>query len=156
MPRSYASRQAAAATRHGGDRTPAKPAAVSGPGALSKRTDGKPGEVQPITSFPAASQGQRQALEDVQRAAPMRSGGPAVPEAPTGEPLPPGRPAADPFGPSRRPNEPLTAGAELGAGRPAPSSSMMLRDRIATWFQETRDPMWAEMLEDLDAEAGLG
>lgn len=150
MPRSQGARR-----QHGGYRAPEKPAAVSGAGAQSKRTDGKPGTVQPITSFPAARQGERQGLEDVQRGAPMRAGGADVPAAPEGAAMP-GRMAVDPFAPTRRPNEPPTAGAELGAGRPAPSPAMMLRDRVASWLQATGDPMWAELLEDLDTEIGPG
>lgn len=91
----------------GGKRTPEDPAPVSGPGALSQRTDG-----QPTRSFPAEFHGQRQALEGLQGAAPMadRSGG-----GPAGSGAPPSGGAGGPFptgmlGPTRFPNEPVSAG----------------------------------------------
>ena len=45
-------------SRRGGYRKPSSPAAVSGPGALSQRTDGK----QPIVRIPDVPQGQQEAL----------------------------------------------------------------------------------------------
>ena len=52
--------------------TPEKPAAVSGPGALSQRTDGGPGsDTQPIRVAAGGPFGSRQELEDAQRAAPL-------------------------------------------------------------------------------------
>lgn len=99
----------------GGRRTPAKPAAVSGPGALARRTDGGAG--QPVRSFPAEFQGQRQGLADLQGAAPLASGNaPATPPsgAGGGSPLP----FADGIaGPTQRPNEGITAGLPGQAGR---------------------------------------
>jgi hypothetical protein len=58
-----------ARTGRGGTRTPRNPAPVSGPGALSRRTD----RGQPIRVAPGAPYGQRKALEDQQRAAPLAS-----------------------------------------------------------------------------------
>lgn len=80
----------------GGRRTPNNPAAVSGPGRLSQRTDGGPG--QPTRSFPAEFHGQRQQLADQQGAAPMAT-------APA-QPVLPGL-AANLFSPTARPNEPF-------------------------------------------------
>lgn len=96
-------------SRRGGRRTPATPAPVSGPGALSRRTDGGPG--QPVRSFPAEFYGQRQALEGLQQAAPL-----AQESAPTPAGGPSQAPAAAPptpsiFGPTARPNELATTGA---------------------------------------------
>ena len=53
----------------GGYQRPTNPAPVSGPGALSQRTDGGPS--QPIREIPAEQYGDRQANADLQRAAPM-------------------------------------------------------------------------------------
>lgn len=94
--------------------TPAKPAPVSGPGALSQRTDGGPGsQNQPIRVASGQPYGQRQALEGAQRAAPL--------PATTGSAGSTAAPAASPqglmpdidglFAPSTRP----------GPGGPAPT-----------------------------------
>lgn len=61
------------ANGHGGSRTPARPAAVSGPGRYSRRTDGR----QPVRDVTGGSYGDGQELRDLQGAAPMA-------EAPTG------------------------------------------------------------------------
>lgn len=88
--------------RHGGYRKPTSPAAASGPGALSRRTDG-----QPSMDLPDAKYGEGAAFTAAQQAAPM-SASPA--------------PGVDlssiiPFGaPSQRPDEPVTAGLPGGPG----------------------------------------
>jgi len=52
--------------------TPQNPAPVSGPGALSQRTDGGPGsDTQPIRVAAGGPYGQRQELEGAQQAAPL-------------------------------------------------------------------------------------
>lgn len=86
----------------GGRRVPANPAPVSGPGALSERTDGGP--AQPVRSFPAEFQGQRQQLEQLQQSAPLEAGGGGVPAS-----SPPSAAAefAGILGPTQRPNEPV-------------------------------------------------
>lgn len=91
-----------ARTGRGGSRTPAKPAPVSGPGALSQRTDGG----QPIRVAPGGDYGSRKTLEAQQRAIPLPEAG-ATGSTPRGRlsgPLPqltappqiPGRPTARP------------------------------------------------------------
>lgn len=93
---------------HGGPRTPAHPAAVSGPGALSARTDGGPTSQPPMVASGGAY-GSRQDMEQIQSGAAMQGGGGAAP----------GPSAADmiPFGaPTQNPGEPVTAGAALGPG----------------------------------------
>ncbi len=104
----------------GGPRTPNKPAPVSGPGALSRRTDGGPG--QPIRSFPAEFQGQRQQLAGQQAAAPLkRAGSPTNVPGGGARPQPP-QPLSV-FQPSARPNEANTAGIPFGPGAGAASSA---------------------------------
>ena len=85
--------------------TPANPAAVSPPGALSQRTDGGPGSAtQPIRVAAGGPFGSRQELEDAQRAAPLpdRVGASGVPPQGGAGPAPPA--AADAlFGPTEMP-----------------------------------------------------
>lgn len=98
----------------GGYRQPAKPAPASGPGKSSRRTDGGPG--QPVRALSDAAYGEQATYRADQQGAPMASGQP--PGGQQGNPMP----AADlsgvvPFGAaSERPNEPITAGADAGAG----------------------------------------
>ena len=96
------------ANGHGGARTPAKPASVSGPGRLSKRTDGGP----QIANLPDAEYGEQASFQQAQRGAPMGAqGGPAAPTPASGPP------ALTPLhAPSARPDEEVTAGAALGPG----------------------------------------
>lgn len=96
----------------GGYRQPSSPAPVSGPGALSKRTDGGPG--QPVRAPSGGAYGERQSLEQLQQSAPLS----ASPGGDVGAPAP-----ADVtegligFGePTQMPGEPVTAGAALGDG----------------------------------------
>lgn len=78
----------------GGYREPEHPAPVSGPGALSRRTDG-----QGVRRLPDAGYGESAQFEADQAGAPM-AGAQITPfDAPTA-----------------RPGEPVTAGAPLGAG----------------------------------------
>lgn len=94
-----------AENQHGGYRRPNKPAAVSGPGALSARTDGGP--TQPVRVAPGGEYGSRQEMEAIQSSADMQGGG--------GMSAPP--PQLTPLGaPSARPDEPVTAGAPAGPG----------------------------------------
>lgn len=108
----------------GGYRKPSNPAPVSGPGSLSQRTDGGPG--QPIREVPAAYYGERQEMRDIQGGATMAQG-----SMPTGSPVmpsngstPPSAPITPPTpltAPTEYPDEPGTAGAALGPG-PGPAS----------------------------------
>ncbi len=85
----------------GGYQAPANPAPVSGPGALSQRTDGGPG--QPVRSLPDAKYGENRDFVTQQQGAPLAAG----PQLPSVIPL---------DAPSSRPDEPVTAGAPLGPG----------------------------------------
>lgn len=93
---------------HGGYRRPSDPAPVSGPGRLSRRTDG-----QPIMDAPGGEYGDRQALHELQQAAPLASA--PAPAGSTG-------PGIDLSGvvplsaPSAQPDVPVTSGANAGAG----------------------------------------
>jgi hypothetical protein len=85
----------------GGERTPAHPAAVSGPGALSARTDGNGSNGQPIRRLPDAKYGESAEFEAAQQGAPLADEVAGL--------IPLGAP-------SQRPGEPVTAGAAAGPG----------------------------------------
>ena len=91
----------------GGYRQPSNPAPISGPGALSQRTDGgaTEGMTQPAQYISGLPYGQGQATYDQQTSAPM-AGNP-VPQFPTAVPL---------SEPTQFPNQPVTYGNDLGAG----------------------------------------
>lgn len=98
----------------GGARTPSAPAAVSGPGALSARTDGgilNPGEPE---------YGERQALENLRSAATTAGGGRV--SAPAAAPVDPLASIVGLGAPSSDPTMPVTAGADAGDG---PDSSIL-------------------------------
>lgn len=88
---------------------PKKPAAVSGPGALARRTDGGPGSSeQPLRVPSGGGYGERQASEAQQRGAPLAVAG-AAPAGGGGAPI--SLPSPDGvFGPTEQPNVPLAQG----------------------------------------------
>lgn len=96
------------AGEHGGYRRPSNPAPVSGPGALSRRTDGGAATQPPMVAN-GGPYGSRQEMESIQGGAPMQ-GAPAGPSAADLRALMPLS------GPTANPNEPITAGADAGPG----------------------------------------
>lgn len=91
---------------HGGYRRPSSPAAVSGPGSMSRRTDGA------VRDLPDAQYGEGKTFRELQQAAPV-SANPGAAPGPTAEPVP------MPTGlgaPSEMAGMPVTAGADAGAG----------------------------------------
>jgi hypothetical protein len=111
---------------HGGIRRPSNPAPVSGPGALSRRTDG-----QGARYIAGGEYGEGQEMMDLQTSAPM-SKAPAAPRPRTGrqvvsEEMAPPTPL---FAPTERPDEPITAGAPFGPG-PGPTQSSQPAQTVA-------------------------
>lgn len=95
----------------GGYQRPTKPAPVSGPGKLSRRTDGG----QPVRALTDAAYGEQAQFQADQQGAPMASGGAGV--SPSGPPSMPDLSSIVPMGEgTQRPGEPVTAGAPAGAG----------------------------------------
>lgn len=94
--------------QHGGYRKPANPAATSGPGALSRRTDG-----QPTMELNKAGYGKQSQFKADQQGAPLaKAQPPAGSTPPSGGP-----PSLTPLNaPSQRPDEPVTSGAAVGPG----------------------------------------
>ena len=109
------------AEQQGGYRRPSSPAPVSGPGALSRRTDGRQG----ARYMSGGEYGEGQEMMDLQTSAPMseapaqprprrgQGAGQVMEEGPRPTPL---------FAPTERPDEPITAGAPFGPG-PGPAES---------------------------------
>lgn len=93
----------------GGVRTPATPAPVSGPGAMSARTDG--GVMNPN----APAYGENLELQNLQSQAPV-AGSAGAPASPGGAPVAAGGPTAIPLGAPSQDGRPVTAGAAAGAG----------------------------------------
>ena len=98
-----------AKSRRGGYRrpTPNNKNAVSGPGALSQRTDG----TMPIMRGQDMPYGESQAYQNLQQAAPMGDSGGAnmgIPQQSAQAP--------DVFAPTEIPGEPITAGVPIGEG----------------------------------------
>lgn len=112
------------ARRRGGYQRPSQPAAVSGPGALSARTDGGPADLR-HTGLPY---GQNQALAAQQAAAPMPGDAAAAAAGGGGGPVPFTPMAGGVFGPSSRPGEAITAG--MGAPTFEPDPDALLRAMI--------------------------
>lgn len=97
----------------GGYQRPTQPAPASGPGALSRRTDGGP--VQKLRDLPDAQYGEAATFRDLQQEAPLAqtpSGG--ATQAPTGGG--PAMPSVNFGGPTERPDEPGTTGNAFGPG----------------------------------------
>jgi len=89
----------------GGYRQPANPAPVSGPGALSQRTDGgaMDGMTQPMQKYTGFNYGDNKELNDQQAGAPM-AGMPSTPDLLSLD------------APTAFPDEPISAGADYGPG----------------------------------------
>lgn len=93
----------------GGYRKPANPAPVSGPGQLSRRTDG----AQPKMQMQGGKYGEGKQLNELQSGAPMAQ----VPSGAELQASAPSMPAITPlFEQSQRPEEPITAGMPFGPG----------------------------------------
>jgi len=98
----------------GGYRQPNNPAPTSGPGALSQRTDGgaTEGMSQPQKQYTGFGYGQNKRLAEQQSGAPLAGSGI------------PGFNFTPLDAPTERPNQPVTAGIDLGEG----GGSELMRD----------------------------
>lgn len=154
------------ANGHGGDRRPAQPAPASGPGALSKRTDGGPADAkQRMSVAPGQDYGVATAQMNQERVAGL--GGSTAPSgqpvakrgpAPTNIPTPQGAPAGGgpnitPFdAPTQRPGEPVTTGVDIGPG----AGSSALSFQGGTGSVPTPQGAMSTMLSQLAPSDGSG
>jgi hypothetical protein len=124
----------------GGYRAPANPAPVSGPGALSKRTD-----VQTPMALPDPAYGEGQEFIDIQRGAPLAGASSA--------PLPLGFDAPDDM-----PDVPVTAGAPIGPGemglRPRPVTRSTVTQSLQAKATASRNA-YMQYLANLSESLGL-
>jgi hypothetical protein len=104
------------ANGHGGKRTPHSPAPASGPGRLSKRTDGGPS--QKLMAQTGGDYGSREDSLQQQRSAPMSQQDSITPTpVSSGDGGGAGAYSGVPFGAgSQRPGEPITHGVDIGPG----------------------------------------
>jgi hypothetical protein len=140
----------------GGMRTPRNPAPVSGPGRLSRRTDGGPQQTtQPMTGM---AYGENVEFNEMQASAPLA----ATPPAAAGRAAPMGAAGgsgfrSEPlFAPTAFPEEPVTAGANFGPGD-GPMSYMNSPESLTSIFSRiaANDPT-GESLEMLSLVERLG
>lgn len=100
----------------GGYRKPNNPAPVSGPGKLSRRTDGGPGSKQAMREMTGGKYGENKALMEQQQGAPL-AGSPVPNPQVTLSSSNAAKPAVTGlFAPTQRPDEPVTAGMPFGPG----------------------------------------
>ncbi len=100
----------------GGYRQPTNPAPVSGPGALSQRTDGGPGATQGARYVSGLPYGEGKELMNIQQSAPLAAA-PGIEQSRT--PMASASAAASIIpmnAPTQRPDEPITFGADAGVG----------------------------------------
>lgn len=126
----------------GGYRKPANPAPVSGPGELSKRTDG----AQPAMEMTGGPYGENADLMGLQTAAPMAQVE-TNPETLAGSSdITSTTPVTPLFAPSERPEEPLTAGMPFGPGEmfapnmPTMTGGKPVREMLLSAIQISNDP----------------
>src|SRR5690242_4691984 len=96
----------------GGYQAPSRPAAVSGPGSLSQRTDSAP-----KFRYPDAAYGENAELQTQQSGAPMARTAPQPSRSGGATPTAGSSPDIVGIGAdSQRPEEPVTAGVDIGPG----------------------------------------
>lgn len=139
----------------GGYRRPVNPAPASGPGRLSKRTDGGPGQKMMVAN--GLDYGERQQTLAQERTSPMSQADPippvnvpsapatpaagSVPTGPAGQTVPWG-------GPTQRPTEPITHGTDIGPGAGPEALPPMAQPQV-----QAQGPM-AQMLAQLGGLSG--
>ena len=129
------------ANGQGGMRRPNNPAPVSGPGALSRRTDGGP--QQQTQAMTGMGYGENADYNEMQQAAPLAAARSAKsPAAKSREAKTAGKQAGSSavplFAETQRPEEPVTAGADVG---PGPGYQRMPGIRASNSLAETLEKL---------------
>jgi hypothetical protein len=117
----------------GGYRKPANPAPVSGPGALSRRTDGGPGSKQAMKEIRTGKYGESKEIAEQQAGAPMAGSPAPAPRVtiPTNQSAP-----TELFAPTERPDEPVTRGLPFGPGQNSLKSTSPLTSDSSAFAQK--------------------
>ena len=120
--------------QQGGMRTPRNPAPVSAPGALSRRTDGGPQQVQ--TPMTGMAYGENQDFEEMQSAAPMSASPSAKSPSARSRQATSGssKQRVPMFSQTQRPDEPVTAGAPFGPGVGEAPPPMSNRPQLSSLY----------------------
>lgn len=128
----------------GGKRVPRNPAPVSGPGRMSRRTDGGPQQTK--AEMTGMGYGENADFQEIQAGAPMAAAPSATPARGRKGSAPSGSVTATPlFAPTSRPDEPITAGAPFGPGPGAaptaikPTASLAETLELLLPYDETGD-----------------
>lgn len=137
----------------GGPQPPARPAPASGPGRLSRRTDGGP--AQKLRELPDAQYGEATTFRNMQKQAPL-SAAPSVPSSPamgSGAEGAAGLPGF--LDPTARPDEPITAGADAGDGPGAdalglPAQNADMRARLYVIYSRFPTEDLRELIEAME------
>ena len=120
----------------GGYRKPNNPAPVSGPGALSRRTDGGAGSKQAMKEIRTGKYGESKAIMEQQQGAPLAGN-------PTPSPRVAGPKVTGLFDATQRPQEPVTQGMPFGPGgnsmKPAFDTNAELVDFRAKYLRSLQD-----------------
>lgn len=118
----------------GGYQAPANPAPVSGPGALSRRTDGR----QPIMDLPDAGYGENTQFRADQAGAAMpQTQAPPSPSGGGGAPAPQPNPPTPLSAGSVMPDQSVTHGADSGPG--PGTASLGLVNPVQSQYQSASD-----------------
>lgn len=126
---------------------PNSPAPVSGPGALSRRTDGGP--AQKLRELPNAQYGEAQTFRDLQQGAPLAQT-PSPGQAPSVGPGAGGSAPIIPLNaPTTRPGEPVTAGSRYGPG-PGPEVLGPMASQGQMQLENARDVIAALSAQNPD------
>lgn len=120
------------ANGHGGYRKPTNPAAVSGPGAHSRRTDG-----QPSLALTGQGYGQGQDFQSIESGAKIDNSGQQAAQAQVSQSQgsAPASPLVPMGAPSQQPGTPVTDGAAMGPG--AGTSALGLSSNLTQMDSES-------------------
>jgi len=127
------------AEQQGGYRRPNKPAPVSGPTSMSRRTDD--GRKQAVRYMAGGQYGEGKKILEQQQGAPMagKPSNPVIRQPVNRTPIMvPEEPVVGLFAPTQRPNEPISYGSDFG---PGPGSEIIDR--------RTQSPNIFEIMEQL-------